>query len=310
MFRRLAPCLLVTWLAAGPAFAQQADNALGELRFDLPFAADPQFISPGGEPGQQPDPHPVIAVIIDDMGYGLERGLQAVALPGRVTYSFLPEGPVRTALANKVHDQGKEIMLHMPMQARKDARARHALNLGMDEQQVRQRVEAALASVPHVRGVNNHEGGWFTQHAQPMNWVMNTIRARGGLYYIDSRTNPATVGEQLAGDHQIPTARRDVFLDDTRGSEDYVDGQFDKLLELARERGAAIAIGHPVPETLNVLKRRLAKLQGAGVQLLPVSQLLDLSIRRQVWQASSSRSRPAVKSSKPSLSSTSSEGQG
>jgi polysaccharide deacetylase 2 family uncharacterized protein YibQ len=290
-------------LIAASSNVEAQDEPLGDLRYNLPFAAEVHYVSPAAMLSAQPDSRPAIAIIIDDMGYGLARGIRAADLPGRVTYSFLPDGPMKKRLAKRVHDQGKEIMLHLPMQAKPDERGHHMLTLDMSEAEIKQKVDAYLVSIPNVRGVNNHEGGWLTQHAQPVNWVMDEIRARGGLYFVDSRTNPATVAQQLAANHQIPTARRDVFLDDTRGSERYVDEQFDKLLDLARERGAAIAIGHPVSETLNVLERRLAKLPGAGVQLLPVSQLLDLRIRRQIWQASSSRSRPVAKSSKPSLSS-------
>ena len=58
-----------------------------------------------------------IALIIDDMGIQKNLGLSALQLPGAITYSFLPFTAHNQALANIAHQQGKELMLHIPMQA-------------------------------------------------------------------------------------------------------------------------------------------------------------------------------------------------
>ena len=71
----------------------------------------------------------------------------------------------------------------------------------------------------------------------------------------------------------MPSLRRDVFLDNIR-DEAYINGQFDQLLQAARRKGHAIAIGHPHPETLAVLARRLDDLRRQGVQLISLSRML------------------------------------
>ena len=58
-----------------------------------------------------------IAIIIDDLGNNRMLGLQAVALPGALTYSILPQLPYSERLAHAAHAAGKEVMLHLPMQS-------------------------------------------------------------------------------------------------------------------------------------------------------------------------------------------------
>jgi polysaccharide deacetylase 2 family uncharacterized protein YibQ len=68
------------------------------------------------------------------------------------------------------------------------------------------------------------------------------------------------------------------------------------LLRLARKYGSAVAIGHPHPQTLALLERRLPSLRGKGVRLLPVAELIRLQQEdEQTWQASWSPSRKAAK---------------
>ncbi|MDF1725726.1 MAG: divergent polysaccharide deacetylase family protein, partial [Alcanivorax sp.] len=41
------------------------------------------------------------------------------------------------------------------------------------------------------------------------------------------------------------------------------------------QRGQAIAIGHPYPETVHYLQQVLPLMDDAGIQVVPVSSLLD-----------------------------------
>ena len=70
----------------------------------------------------------------------------------------------------------------------------------------------------------------------------------------------------------IPATKRDVFLDHARRAETVLR-ELERLKKLARERGAAVAIGHPYPETLEVLEKALPALAEEGIELVPLSQL-------------------------------------
>ena len=69
-------------------------------------------------------------------------------------------------------------------------------------------------------------------------------------------------------------AGRDVFLDNERNLVS-INEQFNRLIRLARQRGQAIAIGHPYPETVHYLQQVLPLMQDAGIEVVPVSTLLS-----------------------------------
>jgi len=74
----------------------------------------------------------------------------------------------------------------------------------------------------------------------------------------------------------VPAAERQVFLDGDATPE-AIHAQLRRLLELARAKGSAIAIGHPHPETLAALTREVPKAKADGFEFVPVSFLLTRS---------------------------------
>lgn len=244
-------------------------------------------------------PQPVISVIIDDMGNQGDWGDAALAMPGPVTYAFLPHTPHARRLAQRAHALGKQVMLHLPMQSHEgNPLGPGALTLHMTEAAFKHTLIDNLAAIPHARGLNNHMGSLLTRHPGAMAWLMQGMRDQGGLFFIDSRTTLATVGRQLAEEYGVPSASRDVFLDNDRDPA-AIARQFERLVQRARRRGYAIAIGHPYPETTRVLVQQLAQLPSLGIQLIPVSEMIDHQRSRTLWHASSSPSPTVAKSSKP-----------
>jgi polysaccharide deacetylase 2 family uncharacterized protein YibQ len=226
---------------------------------------------------------PTISIIIDDLGNRQQADQRAVTLHGAVTCAFLPHAPHTGRLAKLAYRLNKEIMLHAPMQsARGNRLGAGSLTLDMTHSEFSHTLQRALASVPHVRGINNHMGSLLTRHPGHMTWLMEEIKRHGKLFFVDSRTTPKTVAYQLANENGVPSARRDVFLDASRDA-DAIDAQFDQLLRVARRRGAALAIGHPYAETLEVLEQRLYLLEEQNVRLIPVSKMIERRDQQQPW---------------------------
>ena len=243
---------------------------------------------------------PVVGLIIDDLGDRLNDGLRAIALPGNVTYAILPRTPYSRRFAELVHREGKEVMLHQPMQAlHGKAMGPGGLSLHMTHKTFLRTLRANLLSLPHVRGLNNHMGSLLTRHPGQMAWLMDELQRRGGLFFIDSITTNRSVAQRVALEHQLPSSRRNIFLDHDR-SEVAIRRQFARLIAQAKAVGSSLAIGHPYPETMLVLEQLLPTLDEQGVELVPVSRLImQRNERREsLWQASLSPLHRGVKSSK------------
>lgn len=105
-------------------------------------------------------------------------------------------------------------------------------------------------------GLNNHEGSRFTSDTAALSPVMQAVKARG-LFFLDSKTSPASKAEHVARAAGIKAGGRDIFLDDDQ-SEAAVRAQLTALAATAKRQGAAIAIGHPHVVTLRLLAEWLA----------------------------------------------------
>lgn len=220
-----------------------------------------------------------LAIIIDDIGYNLTLGKRTTDLPGNFTLAVLPFTPHGTQLAERAHQRGKEVMLHAPMSNRHNyPLGRGALVMDMNRADFLNVLRQNLASIPHVKGVNNHMGSLLTEQATPMAWLMDELQ-RQQLYFVDSRTSAQTQALNMAQKIQLPSRKRDVFLDDKRDA-DAIRQQLLRAFELAQQQGSAIAIGHPYPETLSLLEQLQPLLKQYRVELVPASALMPTRVSR------------------------------
>lgn len=218
---------------------------------------------------------PRIAIIIDDLGDRLVEGQRAVALPGPLAMSFLPHTPNARVLAAAAITDGKEVMLHLPMQAMTgNDLGPGAITLDTTETEFRRMFRENLDTVPGVVGVNGHMGSLLTRHPGHMTWLMTALLEAGGLFFVDSYTTLESVALQMADEAGVPAIKRDVFLD-TDPDPEAIRYQFNRLVGLAKARGSAVGIGHPYPTTLEVLEELLQRLDEYGVELVPVRALLE-----------------------------------
>lgn len=226
----------------------------------------------GTTPGQSPGPK--LAIILDDLGSDRAAADAIFALPYPLTISVLPNHEHSVDIANEARRRGYQVMLHLPMQSlAKERPEAQELHPGMPAAEVSNVVDQFLQEVPGVAGVNNHQGSQATSDSALMSELMPVLRDRH-LFYVDSRTTAATVAYDTAQSAGVPSAFRNVpFLDDV-AEVAAVRKQLELALRGAREKGEAIAIGHPHPATLEALREVLPKSQAQGVRLVFASELV------------------------------------
>ena len=218
---------------------------------------------------------PRIAIIIDDLGYQLEAGQRAIRLPGPVAYAVLPKTPRAVELAEMAHAAGKDVLLHQPLQSVSNIGAADpgAIVLDMSREQLLETLASNLAAVPYVVGINNHRGSLLTRHPGHMQWLMQAISSRGGLFFLDSYTTHQSVALQLARENGVPAIKRDVFLD-ADPDPLAITREFQRLKDLALKNGFAVGIGHPFAATMEVLERELPQLEEQGFLLVGIGPLV------------------------------------
>ena len=156
-----------------------------------------------------------VAIIIDDIGYH-KNDLEAVKLPGSISYSILPYTPFAKAFSEQARERNKELLLHIPMQALSGkALGPGALTEEMTKSQIQNTLKKALNEYPYVKGVNNHMGSFLTQQIQPMAWTMEVLKERD-LYFLDSKTTTKSQAQNMANLFNVDNVGRHVFLDNIR----------------------------------------------------------------------------------------------
>jgi polysaccharide deacetylase 2 family uncharacterized protein YibQ len=218
-----------------------------------------------------------VAIIIDDMGDSLEALQEILDLGQPVTISILPLSAHAEETARIAHENGLEVMLHLPGESLNHQEGNNAIGglikSGMPEQDVRSLVEESLTRVPYVEGVNNHMGSRITQEEPVMRPILDLLKSRG-LYFLDSRTTAESIAFDLARKMGLRTAYRNVFLDSPVG----VDFSRQKMIDLFRfsqKTGRAIGIGHPFPETLQALRENIHLLKEYRITPVFASQLVQ-----------------------------------
>lgn len=223
---------------------------------------------------------PRIAIIIDDLGYKKHAGERAINLPGPIAFAILPGTPRATYLAETAHSGGKEVLLHLPLQAAQDQDGEEpgSLTLDMSKETFGKAFIDDFDSIPHAIGVNSHRGSLLTRHPGHMAWLMEEINQRGNLFFVDSYTTANSVALSVAIENGVPAVKRDVFLDPDN-SPGTVEREFARLKKLARRHGYAVGIGHPHETTLEYLEKALPNLRDDGYELISISQMITARSR-------------------------------
>lgn len=213
-----------------------------------------------------------VAVVIDDVGYSLDNLGPFLATKLSLSLSVLPGLPHSREAARRVRAAGKELLLHLPMQAQNGSNPGPVAVLAqMSDGEIRRLLDVSLEEVPAV-GANNHMGSLATADERIMRVVLEHLEGRG-LFFLDSRTTADSVAVCVAGEVGALALERDVFLDNDPAV-DAVQRQLREGLALAEERGQAVLIGHVQnPQIVGLLEAALPEIERRGLELVRVSEL-------------------------------------
>ncbi|QIM69472.1 divergent polysaccharide deacetylase family protein [Basfia succiniciproducens] len=212
-----------------------------------------------------------LAIVIDDLGYHPREDAAILAMPKEISVAIIPSAPYARQRNQLAYEQGRDILIHMPMQPISQMNIEAGgLSIGMDAQQVAHNVQQAKNIVSHAIGMNNHMGSAATADRPLMTELMAELRKQH-LFFLDSRTIGRSVAEKIAKESGVRALQRHIFLDDSDVYGD-VQRQFQQAIHYARKHGTAIVIGHPRKNTVAVLRQGLANLP-PDIQLVSMGSL-------------------------------------
>ncbi|MBR9825407.1 MAG: divergent polysaccharide deacetylase family protein [Alphaproteobacteria bacterium] len=215
---------------------------------------------------------PIIALVIDDLGFDLDVAQRVAALEVPLTMAILPYASGAAETAHHASIQGHDVIVHLPMEPLGLADpGPNALQLALSDSDIAARARWALARVPGAVGLNNHMGSRFTQDPRAMRVALNAVRDEIPLY-LDSMTTGDSRGAAVARGLGLIALERDIFLDHVVDPT-VIASRLEDAERLAELRGWSIAIGHPHDATLEALSSWIDEAQARGVQFVTISAL-------------------------------------
>lgn len=224
----------------------------------------------------------MLAIIIDDFGSYDQSGVETMlSIDAPITCAIMPNVDNTQINVEQVKASGKEIIVHMPMEA--------CVNLPQSwygpayiassdsKEVVFNKLDQAFKNVDGAAGFNIHIGSGVCQNTKTMSYVYDYAKEKD-VFFIDSRTHLNTLCEQVAGQKNILYLGRDEFLEPA-GNRSY-EGVKSHLLtgaNLAKDRGYAIVIGHVGvhggENTAKAIKDSIEDIKAMGVEIVPMSTL-------------------------------------
>ena len=230
--------------------------------------------APSVTPFPQIKPGIKLALLIDDMGRttGQVDRLKALKIP--ISIAVIPGLAQDRSVAELAHRSGIQVLIHLPMEALPGAYERlegNGLKLAYHDQEIVTRLTGYRARIPQAVGANNHMGSAFTQSPEKMKTVLTFLK-NNQLFFIDSVTSPRTVAFATARSLAVPTARRDVFLDNVQ-QDRQIRSQMLQAIRIAEKKGSALVIAHPHSQTFASLERIVPELVSRGVTFVTAGSL-------------------------------------
>ena len=217
---------------------------------------------------------PRMALIIDDIGFNLRRAERFLHPGIPITFSILPHLRWSEESALALHAGGHEIMLHQPMEPFSPAvdPGPGAIFVNDRSDRIHRVVNENILTLPNVIGMNNHMGSRYTQISRKMDQALSAVKSRG-LFFVDSLTTGHSTAFVRARQMGVAALRRDLFLDNQHHAAAVLH-QLSRLARRAQQRGTAVGIGHPRPETAEGILRFLDTPEARGLDFVHISRLL------------------------------------
>ncbi len=226
-------------------------------------------------------PENQVAFVIDDWGYSLNNIDALFQINRPITLAILPHLRYSKEIISRIRKQGQEydMILHLPLESKSGKSAeRDTIKRNMKKDKILSILKDDIESVPGIIGVSNHQGSKVTENKEIMKVILEELK-KMDLFFLDSRTTPVSVCGNISRKIGLKYAERSVFLDlapikEEKQNRAYIKRQIKELINIAKTRGSAIAIGHDKKLTLDIIKESIQGIEKENIKIVPLKKLV------------------------------------
>jgi polysaccharide deacetylase 2 family uncharacterized protein YibQ len=209
---------------------------------------------------------PAVAIVVDDTGNSTEKLPLWLQVKAPLSFSVMPYPPLSQTLSGEFYNAGYQVMMHIPTQNSppNSFSGKGQLSVGMTQNTVFTTLNSDLATVPHVTGINNHQGGLGCNDLLLMTYECEWAKQHG-FFVVDSESSAHSKVAEAAVSLGLPHKINQVFIDHQNDPE-YIRNAMRRLASMARARGFAIGICHyHRPNTATVVGEMIGELRAEGI---------------------------------------------
>lgn len=227
------------------------------------------------EMASDPSP-PAVAIVVDDTGSNPENLEQWLAIDAPLTFAAMPYCVATPQLADTLYGTGFRIIMHIPTEndPPHSYSGHGQLSVGMSRETVFSTLDGDLAIVPHVTGINNHQGSRGCNDLQLMTYQCQWAQQRG-FFVVDSDSSTHSQVTRAASGLGMPRRCNQVFIDHDNDP-NYIRSAMRKLADIARKYGTAIGICHfHRPNTPRTVGEMIDTLRAEGINFAFVEDITN-----------------------------------
>lgn len=191
-----------------------------------------------------------LVIIMDDISLKSQVD-ELKTLKIKITPSIFPPFKSREN-TNLLADEFKVYLVHLPLAAFNYKDTTGALSLNATPSQVKKKIKEIKKKFKNLKYINNHTGSAFTQNYKATKILLTELKNQG-ISFVDSKTIADSAVPKVSQELGLSYVYRDVFLDNEQNQKNILH-QLELAINIAKNKGHAIAICHPYPATFEALK--------------------------------------------------------
>ena len=223
---------------------------------------------------------PMLAIVIDDFGQDRNGVEKMLNLDAPITCAIMPDLEHSKEDAEKAHEKGYEIILHMPLESKNGLPISwygpRIIHNSDTANQAKKTFIECFESIPYAVGSNYHIGTGVSENLKLMTAIMEVAKSKN-IYFLDSKTTMNSACKKAAEKVGTLFLERDLFLENGGPSYNYTKNILNQAVQLSKNKGYAIVIGHVGPMggdlTANAIKDSIKYIQEEGIEIVPLSTI-------------------------------------